>query len=170
VEADGERLCHRSKAWIDALGHDVALAFSGDDHFLKRALHVGKAHGAAKEPHIEAVELLSLEAVRARVAGARGRERNAITDLYARYARAKAFDDACNFMAECHGLAHADRADAAVVVVVKVRAAYAAALDFHADFAGAGATDFALINAKVMSSVDDDGVHGASFLLSVRRV
>ena len=66
-----------------------------------------------------------------------------------------------HLVAEDHRLAHADRAEAAVVVVVQIGAADAAGLDGDLDLSGPGSLRLALLDAQVLGGMNDNGFHGA---------
>ena len=70
-------------------------------------------------------------------------------------------DGARHLMAEDHRLAHADRAEAAVVVVVQIGAADAAGLDGDLDLSRPGSLRLALLDAQVLGGMNDNGFHGA---------
>ncbi len=72
-------------------------------------------------------------------------------------------------MAKDQRLAHADRAEAAMQIVMQVRAADAAGLDLDADLPRTGFADRDLVDAEVLFGMDDDGAHGGFSLRGRRR-
>ncbi|MNU00566.1 hypothetical protein D3C72_2437260 [compost metagenome] len=63
-------------------------------------------------------------------------------------------------MAEDQRLAHADRAEAAMEIIVQVRAADSAGLDAHAHVARPELGRRRLLDAQILLGMDNDGPHG----------
>ena len=95
-------------------------------------------------------------------AGPARADRHAVADREARDAGADFLDHAGDLVAEHHRLLDADGAEAAVLVVVQVRAADAAGAHAHAGLAGADGGRLDGFDAKVAGGVDDECVHGFS--------
>ena len=112
-----------------ALGNRMRLAFAADEDLAKRSLHMREAHRAAVEAHVEALVLKTFEAVAAAIARHARIDRDAVSDLDPRGVRPDRFDDAGDLVAEDHRLAQAHDAEAAVVVIVEIRAANSAEAD-----------------------------------------
>ena len=159
VQANRERLGHRGFAQRHALGDRLGLRLVADQHFAKRALHMREAHRAAVEAHVEAMVLLALEAIAAMVARAARIDRDARAGLDPLDLRADGLDDARDFVAEDHRLAQAHRSEAAVVVIMQVRAADAAEGDAHANVARAERGDFRLLDPQILRRMGDHSAH-----------
>ena len=128
-----ERLGHRGFGQAHAVGRDVRLRFEADDRLAECALDMREAHRATVEPHVEALVLPPLQAIAAVIAGHARTDRDAVADLDSPRLRADRFDDAGDFVAENHRFLQPHGAEAAVVVIVEIRAADAAESDAHAD-------------------------------------
>ncbi len=158
VQADGEGLGEGGA--FERHGGRDGLGFVADQEFAEAALDVRHAHGAAVEAHVQAVLLGAFETVFARLAGQRGVDGDAISDLDRCDAGADGFDDAGHFVSEHNGLAHAHRAKAAMMIVVEIGAADAAVVDADADLMRTGLAGLHVIDTQVMRRMKDDGFHG----------
>ena len=159
MQADGERLGHGRFGSGQRGRHDMALCGIRHQDLTEGALHVRHAHGAAVEAHIEAVDLLPGLTKAASSAWPARRYRDAVTGFDAIDLRADLVHYACNLMAEDHRLLQQNRADAPLVVVVKVRAADTAGFDAHADIAWTRCRQCDLVDAQVFGGMNDDGTH-----------
>ena len=88
-----------------------------------------RPHGAAVEPHVEAVLLLAGQTELAATAGTARVDRHAIADLDPRHQRADRLNGAGRFVTENERLADANHAEAAISVIVQVGTADAAGTD-----------------------------------------
>ena len=160
MQADRERLGEGGLGRRDARRDLHRLPLLDDEHVAEAALHMREAHRAAVEQHVGAVLLLAHLAVAAMAAGPARIDRDAVARLHARDLAADRLDPAGDLMAEDHRLAHADRAEAAMQIVVQVRAADAAGLDPHAHVARPELGRGRRLDAQVLLGMDDDGTHG----------
>ena len=85
-----------------------------------------------------------------------GIDRNEVTGRHPSYAWSSFFHMARDLMAKDHRLAQPDRAEATMLVVVKVRSADAASGHGNANFTGAGLAGLALFHAQVSGGMYDD--------------
>src|SRR4029079_12366303 len=97
----------------------VALPGFSDETLAKRALNVRHRHRAAIEAHVEAVVLLTLQAVLTSVAGPAWGNRDAIADREPGNRRAQRLDGTGNFVTEDHRLPPPPGAQAAMVEKIK---------------------------------------------------
>ncbi len=119
-----------------------------------------EAHRRAVEQHVRAVLLQTHLAIAAMAAGAARIDRDAITWLHPRDLAADRLDPAGDLMAEDHRLAHADRAEATMQIVMQVRAADAAGLDPHAHVARPELRSGRRLDPQILLGMNDDGTHG----------
>ncbi len=104
------------------------------------------------EAHVEALVAQALGAEAAAPAGPRGRDRDEVAGGEGLDAGAEGGDVAGDLVAEDHRLAQPHRAEAAVQVVVEIRAADAAAGEPHAQLAGTGIAGVALFEAQIRAA------------------
>ena len=135
MQADRERFGARRGLRPDAFGQGQALRDGMGDPGAEEAVLVRHPQGGAVEAHVETVSLEARAAEFAGAAGPGGAERDELARVQAGAVR-RGLDHAGSLVAEDDRLADPDRAEAAVVVVVQVRAADAAAGD--ADDGGVG--------------------------------
>src|SRR5271168_1135865 len=138
----------------------MGLTFLADEQLAKRALHMWETHRAAIETHIETMVLPALEAELARVAGEARVHRDPIADRDAASLGADGLDDARDLMAEHHRLAQPHDSEAAVIVIMQVRAADAAGGNAHERlrFADLGRGPF--LDPQIPGGVSDNRAHG----------
>ena len=139
----------------------MTLPLLGHQALPERALDVRHRHGAAIEAHVQALVLLALEAILAAIAGPARRDRYPVSDGETGDALAQRTDGARHLVPEDHRLAHADRPEAAVVVVVQIGATDAASLDGDLDLSGPRSLRLALLDAQVLGGMNDNSFHGA---------
>jgi hypothetical protein len=142
-----------------AAGTGTACAASHDQHLAEAALHMGKAHCAAVEAHVETMLLLALRTVAAGAAGAAWIDGDALARLQAGNFRANARNRSGDLVAQNHRLAQPHGAEAAIEIVVEVGAADAAGLDAHLDLAGTEWRGGHRLDAKILGRVQYRGAH-----------
>ncbi len=108
--------------------------------------------------------LLTVAADAARQAGADG---DAFADREARDGAADFLDHARHFMAQHHGLLHANGAEAALLEVVQVGAADAAKAHANAQLPGKHFRRGHVFDAQIAGGVDDESVHVLRFLCCI---
>ena len=131
----------------------------GDKHFAEGALNVREGHGRAVKAHVQAMVRQALQAILAGAAGAGGRDGDEVAQGEAMGTLAEGGDVAGDFVAEDHGFFEADRAEAAVVEIVQVRAADAAGSEADLDLTGAGGFFSVVFKAQIARGVDCEGFH-----------
>ena len=144
----------------------MALACVGHQAFPEGTLHMRHAHGAAVEPHIEAVDLLAHLAEPAMATRPARRDGNAVAWRNVIHGRTNLIDNAGDLVPEDHGLLEHDRADPPLLVVMQIRPANAASFDAHPHFVRPGNGRGYFVNAKIPGSMNDNGAHND---LPVRR-
>ncbi|MGX0995178.1 hypothetical protein AB7M38_002470 [Bradyrhizobium diazoefficiens] len=160
MQANRERLGDRGLGQRQLIRDRYGLRRIDREELAKAALHMGKAHRAAEEAHVEALvahPLLAMQALAARLARIDG---DARARLHAGHAVTDGRDHAGDLMAQRHRLLDAHDAEAAVMVVMQVRAADAAIGDLDADLARAGCRIGIAVDPQVFRGVNDDGAHG----------
>ena len=165
VQANGQRL-GKGGVFQPHAGRQLDRLVPGaDQHLAEPALHVREAHGAAEEAHVETVARRSFEAEAASAAGSARVDRYVVAGLHVGHGGANHHHLASDLVARDQRFADADRAEAAVLVVVQVRAADAAVADAHLDVVQPERRDIGLPDSDIPGGMDDYGLHGR---LSVR--
>lgn len=160
MQADGKRLGTGGKAGVERCRNLVDL-LDRQRHFIaKKPLHMREAHGAAEEPHVEALVALIPQAEVAMPARHAGIDRHLITRRHAGNPAACLHDAPGNLMAEDHRFLQPDRSEPGMVIIVQVGAADAAPGDLHPNFAWSRpCCGRPLLDAKVMGLMSDDSAH-----------
>src|SRR5829696_10053718 len=114
-------------------------------------------HRAAVEQHVEAMPREALEAVAAGVAWAARIDRDLVARPHPIDERADGGNGAGDLVAENHRLLDPDRAEAAVLVIVQIRAADAADGDAHLDVLRPERRHLGRFEPQVAGRMDDDG-------------
>ena len=159
VEADGQGFGEGGVGEAEAGRQLDGLGFGAGEDLAEAALDVREAHRAAEEAHVEAVPRLALEAVFAVAAGVAGVDGHFVADGDAGDLGPDRRDFAGDLVAWDQRLADADRAEAAVLIIMKVGAADAAVADADVDVARAEGRVVDLADAEVAGAVDDGGAH-----------
>src|SRR5690606_10042255 len=154
VQADGERLGDGGLGEGRAGPDLLALEGLGHDEVAEAALLVGKPHRRAVEAHMQAMLAQALSAVAAGIARPARIERHAIAGDQPFDALSNRLDGARQLVTEDDRLAHADRAETAVVEVVQVRAADAAGADAHQHLIIGRRSDGLALDTDVMRAVE----------------
>ena len=168
VKADRQRLSHRGFAERERIGDRHGLRRIDRDVFAKPALHVRHPHRAAHEAHVQALIAHPFAAMDTDAAGLARIHGHPNARLEMRHAAADCGDYAGYFMSKRHRLLDPHRAEAAMMVVVQVRAADAAGGDLDAHFVGRRCRIGIAVDPQVFRGVDDDGAHGCSPWFPVR--
>jgi hypothetical protein len=156
VEADGERFRHGGLRHRDRLGNRHRLFGPNGQALPKATLRVREPHGASDEVHIQAFVPHALAAVPAMATGSARVDGDPRAGRDRRNIRPDLDHRSGDLMPEHHGLADADRAEAAVVEVVHVGAADPAGLDCDPDLPGTGSDGWDRLDAQVLRRVNDD--------------
>jgi len=159
VQTHGEGFGQGGQGQIHVVAQGVGLIGFNHQVLSKRALNVGKAHGAAVKTHVEAVVLMPFLAVNALSAGPRWRDGHALAGAQVLHRLAHLRHDARDFVAQHHGLLQAHRAKAAMLEVMQIRAANAAVCDVDAHLLGAEGIGGKGFDAQIHGGVTDEGLH-----------
>ena len=160
MKRDGEGLGKGGNSCRDAFGDLVALPAFGHELLAKGALDMGHRHRAAVKAHVEAVVLLALEAIFARVARPARRDGHPVADRQPGDAATESGYAARYLMTENHRLANTDGTEASMLVVVKIRAADAADLHCDLDLTGTHGVRLTVLDAQVALCMNYDRLHG----------
>src|SRR5690606_2918648 len=108
--------------------------------------------------------LQPLHAIAAAVTGSARIDRNAVADLQDGDARTDIPHRTCHFMTKDNRLTHADRAEAAILIIMQVGAANATRTHGDKHLAGAGRGDSALLDPDIALCIEpaDACFHGLS--------
>ena len=159
MQADGKRLGKGGDVQIHAGRHRESLRLGADQDLAKPALHMRHAHGAAVEPHVEAVIGLAGQAKPAMAARQAGVDRHMVAGPHTRHLGSHIGHLASDFVAQDHRLLDAHRAEAAMAVIMQVRPANPASANPHRHIVRPHGGDLRLLDAQVAGCVDDCGLH-----------
>ena len=163
MQADCKGLGHRGFRHRHPRRNRNGLALIHRDAFAKAALNMWEAHGAAHEPHVEAVVALSCSTVAARVAWQARVDGDPYARLHPRHLTADLVDRAGDLVPKRHRLPQAHGPESAVVVIVQVGTANPSGLDSDTDITRPNGCRLDILDPKILWSMDDDAAHELSF-------
>ncbi len=129
---------------------------------------MGRAHCAAVVAHIQAMVLQALLTVLAQAARPARTDGDARAGRHVRHAGPDARDGAGDFVAEHHRFRDADRAEAAMVEVVKIGAADTAGANPHQQLVGFRFGRGHFLDAQIERCVNNECMHGRCLYRGMR--
>ena len=137
----------------------IRYGIYGDELLLKRALNVRKGHCAAIKPHIQAMILLTKQAIFTAITWARRGNRHKLANLKPSDTRTKLSDYTRHLVAQNHRLAQSDRPKAAMLIIMQIRTTYAAGLHLDGYLSRYWRINGPFFDSQILCSMDNDRFH-----------
>ena len=158
MQAHSQRFGKSGHFRPQTIAHGHGLAFMAHQPLAKPALHMRKTHRGAEKPHIQTMRLQAQLAKPALPARQRRIDRHALAELDMGRGTAEPHHGAGDFMTQNHRLLDPHGAKSALVVIMQIRAANAAALDFHLDLMRRESGHRHRFNPQIMRRMHQNGL------------